>query len=303
MVLHIPPSLCHYVPWQNSVIVKNFVDFPEEKGEAIGSAIGLRLLSSTLSIGIIILISFFLDRGEPETIIVVALLCGILLFHAFDTIAYYFQSLYQSKYQSTVSLIGYAVASVYKIILLLLGKSVRWFALATSVDYIVIAILLLAVYKRRGGPKLSYSWRKGKELLSKSYHYILSGAMVAIYGQVDKLMLKHMIDQTSVGYYSIAVSISNMWVFVLAAIIDSMYPTILQLHKEDRNQFDRKNRQLYGIVFYVSIGVSTILTVLTLCDFDSLRRRLLTVHWPVICSHLVYRVLVSWRCEKCLACL
>ena len=244
----------------NSVIVKNFVDFPEEKGEAIGSAIGLRLLSSTLSIGIIILISFFLDRGEPETIIVVALCAASLLFHAFDTIAYYFQSLYQSKYSSTVSLIGYAVASVYKIILLLLGKSVRWFALATSVDYIVIAILLLAVYKRRGGPKLSYSWRKGKELLSNSYHYILSGAMVAIYGQVDKLMLKHMIDQTSVGYYSIAVSISNMWVFVLAAIIDSMYPTILQLHKEDRNQFERKNRQLYGIVFYVSIGVSTILT-------------------------------------------
>ena len=40
-----------------------------------------------------------------------------------------------------------------------------------------------------------------------------------------------------------------------------MYPTILQLYKEDKKQFERKNRQLYGIVFYVSIGVSTILTV------------------------------------------
>ena len=245
----------------NSVIVKNFVDYPEEKGTAIGTAIGLRLMSSTLSIGIIILISCFLDRGEPETIIVVALCAGCLMLHAFDTIAYYFQSLYQSKYSSTVALIGYAAASAYKITLLLLGKSVRLFALATSVDYIVIAILLLAVYTWKGGPKLGFSWRKGKELLSKSYHYILSGAMVAIYGQVDKLMLKHMVDQTAVGYYSIAVSISNMWVFVLAAIIDSMYPTILQLHKEDKNQFDRKNRQLYGIVFYVSIGVSIILTI------------------------------------------
>ena len=33
------------------------------------------------------------------------------------------------------------------------------------------------------------------------------------------------------------------------------------MHKEDKNQFDRKNRQLYGIVFYVSIGVSIILTI------------------------------------------
>ena len=245
----------------NSVIVKNFVDYPEEKGKAIGTAIGLRLMSSTLSIGIIVLISCFLDRGEPETIIVVALCAVCLVFHAFDIIAFYFQSLYQSKYSSIVALIGYIAASAYKIVLLLLGKSVRWFALATSVDYIVIAILLLSVYKWKGGPKLSFSWKKARELLSKSYHYILSGAMVAIYGQVDKLMLKHMVDKTAVGYYSIAVSVSNMWVFVLAAIIDSMYPTILQLYKEDKKQFERKNRQLYGIVFYVSIGVSTILTV------------------------------------------
>ena len=244
----------------NSVIVKDFVDFSDEKGEALGSAIVLRLISSTLSIGIIILIAFFLDRGEPETILVVALCAVCLIFHAFDTIACYFQSLYQSKYSSTAYLVGYAVASAYKIVLLLLGKSVRWFALATSVDYAVIAILLFCIYKRRNGPPLSFSWRKGKALLSKSYHYILSGAMVAIHGQLDKLMLKHMVDQAAVGYYSIAVSISNMWVFVLTAIIDSMYPTILQLHKPDRLQFERKNRQLYAMVFYVSVFVSALLT-------------------------------------------
>lgn len=127
-------------------------------------------------------------------------------------------------------------------------------------DYAVIAILLLCIYKRRNEPPLSFSWRKGKALLSKSYHYILSGAMVAIHGQLDKLMLKHMVDQAAVGYYSIAVSISNMWVFVLTAIIDSMYPTILQLHKPDRLQFERKNRQLYAMVFYVSVFVSALLT-------------------------------------------
>lgn len=245
----------------NSVIVKSFVDFPKEKGETLGTTIVLRLISSTLSIGIIILISCFLDRGEMETVIIVGLCAICLIFQAFDTIAYYFQSLYQSKYSSLVSLIGYMVASIYKIGLLLLSMDLRWFALATSVDYIVIAVLLIYIYNRKGGPKLSFSWKKGKALLSKSYHYILSGAMVAIYGQIDKLMLKQMMDQTAVGYYSIAVSISNIWVFVLAAIIDSMFPTILQLHKIDKKQFERKNRQLYGIVFYVSMCVSVVLTI------------------------------------------
>ena len=52
-----------------------------------------------------------------------------------------------------------------------------------------------------------------------------------------------------------------MWTFVIQAIIDSMYPTIMHLYQTDRHAFERKNRQLYAIVFYVSIFVSVILTL------------------------------------------
>lgn len=65
-----------------------------------------------------------------------------------------------------------------------------------------------------------------------------------------------MLDEVSVGYYSLASTINNMWVFVLAAIIDSMYPTIIRYAKEDWRLFERKNRQLYTIVIYISIFVA-----------------------------------------------
>lgn len=82
--------------------------------------------------------------------------------------------------------------------------------------------------------------------------------MVAIYGQTDKFMLKQMLNESSVGFYSKAMTICAMWVFILNAIIDSIYPTIMQLYKKDYIQFVRKNRQLYAIVFYVSIAVSNV---------------------------------------------
>lgn len=243
----------------NSVIIKDFVDNPEEKGTALGTSIVLRMLSSGLSIIIIILTSFFLDR-DFLTVSVVAICSLSLFFHAFDTINYYFQSLYQSKITSLATLIAYVVTSIYKIILLVVGADIRLFALATSIDYIVIAIFLLITYKAKKGPPLKFSLKKGFFLLKNSYHYILSGAMVSIYGQVDKLMLKGMINEKAVGFYSIATSVNLMWVFVLSAIIDSMYPTILQLYNMDKEAFKRKNRQLYAIVFYLSIFVSIIFT-------------------------------------------
>lgn len=243
----------------NSVILKDFVDNPDKQGETIGTVIFFRFLSSIFSCIMIITIVYFVDYGENITLAVVALSSVALIFQIFDTINFWFQSKYQSKVTSIATLIAYLSISIYKIILLVLGKDIRWFAFATSVDYIMLAIVLLISYRKYNGPRLSISFKKGKYLLSRSYHYIFSGMMVAIYGQVDKMMLKKMLDETTVGYYSLAFSVNLMWVFVLQAIIDSMFPTIMKLYKEDREKYLKKNRQLYSLVIYISVFVAVVL--------------------------------------------
>lgn len=240
----------------NSVIVKDFVDHPDEQGETIGTTLVLRALSSFLSSVMIIGIVMIIDKGEPITITVTALCSVALIFQVADTLNYWFQSRYQSKVSSIATLIAYIITSAYRIFLLATQKDVQWFAFAASVDYICMAIILFSAYKKEEGPRLSFSKRKAKELLSTSYNYILASMMVAIYGQTDKLMLKQMLDETSVGYYSLASTINNMWVFVLAAIIDSMYPTIIQYAGKNKDKFNKKNKQLYAIVIYVSIVVA-----------------------------------------------
>ncbi len=244
----------------NSIIVKDFVNYPEEQGNTIGSAIFLRLISSVLSALTIIGIVAIVDGNEPQTILIVALCTIAVPFQVADTLNYWFQARYQSKIPSIATLIAYVVTAIYKLILLIAGKDVQWFAIATAVDYICIAIVLFIAYKKNKGPKLRFSKDKARRLLKESWHFILSGMMVAIYGQTDKLMLKQMLDESSVGYYSVATTICSMWVFVLVAIIDSIYPTILQLNGKDENSFNKKNRQLYAIVFYLSLFVSLCFT-------------------------------------------
>ena len=74
----------------NSVIVKNFVDHPDEEGETIGSAILLRTVSSFLSLLMMLCITMFADKGETTTHLVVGL-CGIgVIFQVMDTLNYCF---------------------------------------------------------------------------------------------------------------------------------------------------------------------------------------------------------------------
>lgn len=243
----------------NSIIVKNFIDNPDEAGTTIGTTLLLRAVSSFLSAVMIIGIVSVVDRGEPLTIAVVALSSIGLLFQIFDTLNYWFQARLQSKYSALASIVSYVAVSAYKILLLMQGKSVAWFAVATALDYLVLAVFLLVAYFKNGGTRFHVSKAKAKELLSSSNSFIISGLMVSIYASTDKFMLKQMLDEATVGHYSLASSISTTWAFVLAAIIDSLYPEIVQMFSRNYTQYERKNRQLYAIIFYTAIFVSALI--------------------------------------------
>lgn len=246
----------------SSLLLKDFMENPQDAGTAVGTSIAMRLLSSTLSAVTIVAIVSVVDRGERLTMTVVALYSMSLLFQAFDTIQYWFQSRLESKYATIATSVGYVIVSAYKVLLLILGKDVRWFAISNTIDYAVSAVVLLGLYKWRGGPPLHISPSKGRSLLRQSGSFILCGLMVSVYNCTDRFMLKHLLDEASVGYYATATSLATVWTFVLSAVIDSVTPGIMQAFHEDRERYTRHNRQLYALVFYLSAGVSAVITLL-----------------------------------------
>lgn len=243
----------------NSVMVKELLDAPDKEGETLGTSLLLRFVSSALSVLLILCIVYVADDGDRTTLLVVGLTAVGMLFQTFELFFYWFQSRLQSKVTALVSLIAYIITAAYRVILLVSGKSVVWFAFATAVDYMAVAVLIFRQYRKHGGRPLGISLTRGREILRKSCHFILPGLMVAVYGQTDKIMLKQMIGDAEIGFYSTAVSLCSVWCFVLSAIIDSLYPEITKAHKADKALFERRNRQLYALVFYISMTVSVMI--------------------------------------------
>ena len=278
------------------IVVKEMVDNRENEGVVLGSSIVMRLVAGFLSMIVVCVIVAAVNPGDKVLLVVAFLQSLILLFNSFHIIDSWYQSLLRSKVASIIKCIAYTGMSVYRIWLLITGKSVEWFAFATSLDALLIAIMFLFRYKKDGTSKLKFSITKSKQLLGLSYHLIISSLMAVIYNQMDRLMIGKMIDQTHVGYYAAASTICHMWLFIPQALANSARPLIMELKGKNEELYIRRIKQLTGVTFWLGVSFAILVTafshfiidVLYGVDYAQARGPLLLIIWSTVFASLSY---------------
>jgi O-antigen/teichoic acid export membrane protein len=244
----------------DTMITNEFIKHRNKEGEMLGTSVTMRLISAMISIGIIAILVFVLQANSPIIIITSIIQSLALLFQVIYIFDYWFQSYFKSKYVSIAKVIAYTVMTGYKIWLLLSGKGVIWFAAASVIDALVVAILLMIFYKKNHGQKIVTNFSLGKNLLKRSYHFIISGVMVLIYTQIDKIMIGQMLDEYQLGLYSAALSICLLIGFIPDAILTSARTSVFSA-KQDNKQYLKKLKQTYALVFWVCAGMAFVISV------------------------------------------
>lgn len=243
-----------------NTLVQEITGDPENEGKILGTSIFFSIISAVFCMIGVTAFAAVANAGDKTTVLIVALYSINLLFQALDLIQYWFQANLLSKYSSLASLIAYVAVSCYKVFLLITAKSIYWFAISNSIDYFLIAVLLLLLYRKHGGKNLSLDLTLGKQMLAKSKHYIVPGLMVAIFAQTDKIMLKSLIGEAATGHYSAAVAIASISSFVYVAIIDSFRPVIFSATRE-KARFELSLKQLYAVVIWLSFLQCVVMSV------------------------------------------
>lgn len=243
-------------------LVKEFVQFEEKEGIILGTSMFLNIISSVFCMIGSIAFVMLTNAGEKETILVCILYSFTLLFNATEMTQYWFQSKLLSKYPSVASLVAYIVVSLYKVYLLVTGKSVIWFAFSNAIDYFLISFILIIFYKKLSNQKLKIDWNIGKQLLSRSKYYIIPSLMVMVFQHTDRIMIKLMLGKTETGFYSAAITCISITAFVFTAVIDSARPVIIEEKERNQEIYEKRVIQLYSIITCLSLAQSIGMTLL-----------------------------------------
>lgn len=248
----------------NSILVQLILEHKDREETVLGTAITLSCASSVVCILFVWGLTSVLNFGETETVVTCVLYSIMLLGQSLELIQYWYQSKLLAKYTAVVTIVSYVIVSAYKIALLVLEMGIYWFAVSTALDYILIGVILLILYRKKFASRsFGFSFAIAKEIFGKGKYYILSNLMIVVFGQTDRIMIKLMIDETAVGYYSTGVTIVGLTSFVFIAIIDSFRPVILEDKKRgDTVSYEKDIKQLYSIVIWLSVLQTVFMIIL-----------------------------------------
>lgn len=244
----------------DTMIANEFIKHRDKEGLILGTTTAMRLLSAVASIVIIGILVFVLQYDSPIIIITTIIQSLVLLFQAINIFDYWFQSYFKSKYVSIAKAVAYTLMAGYKFWLLASGKDVIWFAAASVIDALVVAVLLAIFYKKNRGQTLNLNFSFGKKLLGKSYHFIISGIMVLIYTQIDKIMIGQMLDEKQLGLYSAALAVCTLTSFVPDAILTSARATVFNA-KQSGEHYLKRLKQTYALVFWVCTAMAFTISI------------------------------------------
>ena len=242
------------------IVIKEISMGKEDDNEVIWTGILMRFLTAVFSTIAVIALVSITDKSDPLMVKIAILESIAILASAFDTFMYWFQGKLLGKYTSIASVVAYIGMSLYRIYLLANNADILWFAFATSVDTLLLSLILMLCYVRENGFRPKASVRLGKSLMKQSYHYMISGLIAILYSKIDQIMLKQMLDTYSVGLYTAALTIAGLWGMIPSAFIQSVSPILYKNAEENRGMFYKRLRQSYAGIWLLnicwSLGVS-----------------------------------------------
>lgn len=245
----------------NDILVNELLIRPDEKGKTMGTALMMRLAASLVSFCCVLIMVSVIEPGNKLLLFITALQSFAIICQAYELINQWFLSELESKVYAIAASAGVTAVGVWRIFLLMAEASVAWFAAATTIQALVCGLIVWWVFFRKKPFSLSVDFGLAKKMFSKSKHYIISGFAVAIYTQMDKVMLGKLMGETEVGLYSAAMTIAMLWEFIPQAFINSARAVILERRQRDYGAYLRLLRLLFLGISVMGLAVGLFIQI------------------------------------------
>jgi len=243
----------------DGIVIRELVKDESRRDELIGTAFWLKLMGAIVVLSILA-IAVNLTSNDTYTNTLIFIIASATIFQSFNVVDMYFQSKVMSKYIVYANVISLLISSCIKIILILNEAPLIAFAFVVLFDSAVLAIGFIYFFFKHSTCRinsLALNTKTAKSLLKDSWPIIFSSAVLMIQARIDQVMLKEMIGNIEVGYYSVAMRLIESVAFVTMILKSSLYPSIQNAKKRSEEIYQNRLLNFYRLNFllFLIVGI------------------------------------------------
>lgn len=245
-----------------SISTREIVKNPQSSDEIIGTVFILRVIGSFVAIFLTALLLVIIGEDSYTTILIMVF-SSSFIFQSFSAIEYYFRGIVQAKNNVYALSISILVSSALKILFIIIKAPLIYFVIASVAESFVLAIGLITVYQHKRSSIFNWKYSKqiASSLLKDSWPLALSGIAVMIYMRIDQILIKNMLNEEAVGFYSAAVKICESWYFIPVTLCNSLFPAIVNAKNFGEKLYNDRMQKLYDLLAWMAIGIAVPVTI------------------------------------------
>ncbi len=250
----------------DQITFRDLVNHPENKEQILGTSFFIQVIAGI----VIFLLAVFSVLGfhgnDPVISKLVIILASVSCFGGFGVIESWFHSQVEVKYPIWVRNCVFILVTSLRILLLSVKAPIEYFAWLIVLESLLNAVGFMVIFRMTGHNIFAWrsSWKYSQDLMRVSFPLIFSSLAIAVYMKIDQLMLGQLAGSQSVGNYSAAVRLSEMWPFASTIIVKSIAPSIIAAKKVSEESYYRKLQNLCNLqallVYCIAIPMTFLAT-------------------------------------------
>lgn len=246
----------------NTALVKQIARTPESTPRLFATTVLIRLgmfIPGCLLVGV-----YSSAMGYTLEAIAVIFLIGIaqLFWSLGNACNAVLQGIESMEYMSIADVASKVVNAILSIVAIYMDFGLLSFVIITVFSALVgLTIQLMAVW-RVYPPILHFNITEGIAMMRSGLPYLLSGASLVIYGQLDVFMLSHLVDTQAVGWYSVASRLFGTLLFIPSIFVTVLFPSLSRAHVSDPSSLIQFIRRSFDLMLLISVPVGLGLIVI-----------------------------------------
>jgi PST family polysaccharide transporter len=250
----------------DSIAIRRIIEPNSKVPVIIGTSLIMKLCGTTLLITLALIVGNYIRPADPTFSLLIIILSTSYLFRSSDAFSTFFKAKMQNKYSVIAQNSAYCIALSVKVILILFGFSVVYFAITTLLEAIIAFALLLFLYLKTSGEKISNlqpSLSKARDLFRLGWPMMLASSFSTLFINIDKVMLGNFIGDQAVGHYAAAVTISMLTSFIPLAVINATFPLLSETRNTNHTKFITQIKYLLAsltVFSYITIFFTFLLS-------------------------------------------